>query len=650
MAYDPGLIRIDITDAGGTRYGGGPLTTVLSLSRERKLDRIGEIRFPVPATDPRSAYLQIGRRYHIYHRILGDLGEFIHRDSALRPGQHPVLEIIADDLTRELAGVNCLFNRQFSNNYLGTIVTTLLELVAGWSAGTMENVGYTTVEFRGESVLNAIVELANSGGAHFRLGIVARTLDFGLFGSASGIRCVGADIIDPAMEDADELAIISSIEIASEGAGIVNRLIPFGAGEGESQLSLRWTTIADPSYPVHSGSNPDGSTYYYIEDVTSQAAYGLVVYPLVRSDIRPLTNSDVDMTNAANALYNAALAALLARKDPQVSYRMQVKKLVGSLRPGETVCVVYRGVVTHEGVAYKWLDLNSDLTVLSIKDNFAADGSITHELEVSASGLRPMDDTGIVTQMQRDMIVLQQHVQPSMTYHKVGPYERELAPSFDVQIPVRIGSEVLLLHHALLRFATKPLRATATGVASGGGSTQTSESGGGGTSGSSGNHRHVMFSYIDDEADPMTEREYNALDGSDNLVAVALKTNQGTSLHTAGQASDHSHSLPAHTHNVTIPSHSHGLQYGIYDDTHYPQNITLWIDGVDRTAALGGPWALSDAAVGIEVEISTYLNNAAGGLRQTHTITFKCSSGSNNRGVIDAQVDMLCTIQAIAVT
>ncbi len=650
MTYDPGMIRIDIEDASGNRQGGGPLVTVCSLSRIRELDRIGGVSFPVPATDPRSAELQIGRHYKIYHKILGYLGEFIHRDTVLKPGEHPTLAVEADDLLRELVAANCLWNREYSNQYLGVIVTNLLTLAGGWSGGSVANVGYTSTEMQGESVLNAIMNLAKGGNAHFRMGSVARTLDFGTFGAASGLRCVGMDVVGPELEDNDALAIISNIEIASEGAGIVNRLIPFGAGQGEAQLSLNWTTVTDPSYPIGSAANPDGSTYYYIEDTTSQTAYGLIVAPYMRSDIRPLSNTDVDMANAANALYNTALAALLRLKDPAVSYRLSVKKLRTDLDPGEKIRVVYRGMVTYDGVPYKYVDLDADMYVLSITDKFKEDGSIEHKLEVSAAGFRPASDTGVVTEMHRDIAVIMGRVQPSISYNKVGPYLGDLVESsYDAVLDVRIGPEVLLLNHAVLRFTTRSFRTRSGSVASGGGSTTSSAGGGGGSSGASGNHDHIMFTYIDDTPPAATAREYQCAGAVSTYVYLELKTNQAESLKTSGMSANHTHTLPVHTHQVTIPPHTHPITWGVFQDTHYPQNIRLHIDGIDRTVAMGGPWAPTDAAVSVEVDITTYLVNAGGGLRQTHEVKFTVSGGTNNQGAIDMQVDMLCTIQAIAV-
>jgi hypothetical protein len=636
--YEVGDLRVDILDASGNLVGDGPLMTVMDVKRTRELDRIGGVRFPVPATDPRTQYLTAGRRYKLYHTTHGYLGEYLHRELSVAPGDRPLLTVEADDQLRELAQISTLFNRNYNNQFLGVITTDLLTLAAGWSGGSVANVGYTTAEFQGESVLSAIVNLAKGGGAHFRLN-GDRVLDFGEFGSASGVRAVlPPELSGATPTGASEICYIDSVSVAEEGGGIVNRIIALGAGQGESQLSLRWVQNINASYPVQSGTNPDGSTYYYIQDSASQTAYGTITKIYRRNDIRPISNSLGDLQNAADALYNAALATLLAHKSPQTSYKLTVRALdSAAVLPGDTLHVFYRGVVTLGGSPYKWLDIDRAMVVLSVTDEFDEKGNIRHALEVSASGIRPVSDAGLVSEMHRDLQVVRGNIQPGITYNKVGPFEEEIAPGFDVSLPVRIGPEVLFLNNAKLRFTTRPLRATVKGSAAGGGSTQTSAS----TAAHS--HDSVVFNRI----------LVSALNS--NHKAVYIHQNDGTVVFPSNDAGPAQYTKTTtaenvHSHNVTIPAHTHALDYGIYDDTNHPQNIQIWINGTDRTAALGGPWAATNAAVDVEVDIAEYFRDANGDLlQQNHEVVFKVFGGTDNQGVITAEIDMMLTIQAIAV-
>ena len=120
-------------------------------------------------------------------------------------------------------------------------------------------------------------------------------------------------------------------------------------------------------------------------------------------------------------------------------------------------------------------------------------------------------------------------------------------------------------------------------------------------------------------------------------------------IRTFDASGDHTHvvAIPDHDHAITLPAHNHDPDYGIYADNQYPQGVRVTIDGIDRTVALGGPWAASNAAIDIELNITDYLVNAAGGLRQNHTIVISCASG---QGEVEVGVEMLCSIQAIAVS
>ena len=57
----------------------------------------------------------------------------------------------------------------------------------------------------------------------------------------------------------------------------------------------------------------------------------------------------------------------------------------------------------------------------------------------------------------------------------------------------------------------------------------------------------------------------------------------------------------------------------------YPHQMTVEINGVDRTGALSGPWGVYTGAVDVEVDITDYIVNASGGLYQDHTIEFNCA-------------------------
>ncbi len=91
--------------------------------------------------------------------------------------------------------------------------------------------------------------------------------------------------------------------------------------------------------------------------------------------------------------------------------------------------------------------------------------------------------------------------------------------------------------------------------------------------------------------------------------------------HTHGVTGTTSSAETSHTHAVTLPSHTHGLVFGIYEGAGPTANanVTVTINGVDRTAALGGPFDGDFLAR----DITPYLQDAQGHpLRQRNTIVF----------------------------
>jgi hypothetical protein len=68
--------------------------------------------------------------------------------------------------------------------------------------------------------------------------------------------------------------------------------------------------------------------------------------------------------------------------------------------------------------------------------------------------------------------------------------------------------------------------------------------------------------------------------------------------------------------------------YTVFDvitSAEYPSGISIFINGTDRTTALGGPWnAGSNSQTNQVVDISPYVIDDAGGIYQNHTIELHC--------------------------
>ena len=566
--------RIDVLDSSGNPVGDGPITTADSVKRRRSLDRVGGVSFSVQGTDPKTVNIATGRQYRIIHADWGLLGTFYHARQRLGVGaDRPRLEVEAYDELIELTRKNGYFRRNFSNVAVDSVVSSLVSLVSGWSQGQIETgIGNTTVSYEGESVFEALDVLRDRWGKHFRLNGL-RTLDFGAFGDDSGLRLVRAEHAPREIENNSDIALVTNLGIATEGETIINRVIPVGAGAGTTQLTLEHVTSSDPSYPVQTGTNADGSPFYYIEDGTSQTNYDLIERVMERSDIRPLTNSTANLQNAANMLYRAALAYLLKYKDPRTTYRLQVTKLdPARLMPGDTVRLVYRGIANQSGQPYKWVDVDADLWVLDIEETYSPGGQQTVGLTVATTADRRTSDGDILASLVRDTKVFKTHVQPNLTHSPVNGLGR-LGVGKVATFEIRLQDEVLAVNRVLMRFITRPLRSSVITSAAGSAHSHVT------TIGASGDHTHTTT--IGASGDHTHTTTIGA-SGSHAHSTTIGTSGDHTHTTTIGTSGDHTHSTTigtsgSHSHSTTIGtsgSHSHTTTIGS-SGSHNHDSITL---------------------------------------------------------------------------
>jgi hypothetical protein len=158
------------------------------------------------------------------------------------------------------------------------------------------------------------------------------------------------------------------------------------------------------------------------------------------------------------------------------------------------------------------------------------------------------------------------------------------------------------------------------------------------------NHRHIVINYqvagynstgtafvyfwmiLPDGQSFNSVYTYEAAANHTHTVTGTTSSSGTSHAHTVA---DHAHAVTgttssaetSHTHSVTLPSHTHSLVFGIYEGA-VPTanaNVTVAINGTDRTAVLGGPFDGDFLAK----DITQYLQDAQGHpLRQRNTIVF----------------------------
>lgn len=657
---------IDIETPDGTKQGDGPIATATQWRHIARLDRAGEIQFTMSARDPRAALIVDhpkriaccwGQLYP--GAAIVELGAGLIESWSLKPAKtgDTQLTVGGGDLLRELThrSVGFLELRQLDGSPTALALEWIMACAPTWGlavSGYSDTGRYDYGAFAGELVLDALGKLAAHDGQHFRLadadsGRAVRWLRAYL--TPSGIRAVqGGDGV--ALEDNHEVCLIEDIEELADGYDLLTRVYPFGAGNGDNRLTLAKTSRTAPTgYTLNAASNE-------LVHTAAETALGLRIERFLSwKEIAPISNSDVDMESAADVLFDAALRELQIRGQVQKAYNLRIAKCDQILYPGQTLRVVYQGwcqLVDYAGTVtgnYHYLDIDTDLYILETTTEIDAQGLRTVALTVATVDAWPTSEAELIADQMAAGRLMEAHPQLTIAYSPVGPYTRRMDSTHPATFVARIGKEVTALNYAILRFKSSPLISSVKSMASasGGGSTATSSSGGGSTPTSGdggGTHEHAIVIHNSGSGSGLTASSV----GSGHYEVNASGINGDIQTSNASISHTHSVSVPAHTHSVDIPAHTHDLTaaYGIYQDTVYPTTISIYINGTDRTTALGGPWAAGGGSATGELEITEYLAEASGGLRQNHTIEFRCNSG---QGEIEAEIDMLVSIQAIAV-
>ncbi len=472
-------IWADVFDAAGNRLGEGPITSIGSAKITRVLDGAGEISLSLPLTDGRVNDLITNEcRVTLWlYQANGDkreLGRGILRKLNGKDANELTLSPNGPDQLDELRRKSVLLARIYNGTAVNTAVAALVGLVSGWTVDTTGITGNLYARFDGMSVLAALQEVAKNRGLHFRLN-GDKAITFGALGDTAPLRIIQAGQAAAMLnlERNDDVALIESLTWVHDSEAVANWIIPLGGGQGEAALTLKHCTrsiAGGYAYNVQTMTGPDGSTLYYLADATSIAAYGQIEKTFT-CEITPVSHSSVDLTNAANALYDAAVAYLLRYKDKQTVYSVTLKKAYETLKPGQKVPLVYKGFVYDpDGAIVSWADLNTEFWITKVTESVSADG-VTTSLEISNVD-RAVEDTAAVIVGAIESVTLKNvQVQPypavftyvyTDTVQQSGSYQRYLiypAAQFgkNAKFTLPIDDSVLSIIRVKLTIKTRPL-------------------------------------------------------------------------------------------------------------------------------------------------------------------------------------------------
>lgn len=455
------------TSAGGAL---GELLTVYELEDTRSLDKIGTCTFMLAGNDPHIAYVTPGCLFDIYDEVDGYIGRYVYRTADLNEKQDvPDLRIRADEILVELRRTLVGFKRNYYFTPVDQVIQDLVELTSGWSTECDLGIGNTSVTYEGESAYAAIDELRDRWGMHFRRKTTneyqPRVLQFGAFGADSGLIVTNLEgQIQPAYGMFRYLAQIKQLRQTTDADEIVNRVVAVGAGQGEAALTMAGATGG--AYPLLSAANQDGSLYYYVENPASIAAYGLRPKVVTFSNIRPISNSDIDIARAKTALKYAAEAYMDKHLVPKVEYELTAHGLHQNMDVGDTLRLRFNG--STNGV--NWLTVDEDFYLMDLTRKRSAKGERTARMTISSVNTRRTSDTDVIVDVVRDIKSLKLHLQPQVwwsenTYREVlDAFVGSYLPNSDrnAYFKLEFDASVTAIHSVRIRFKTFPLTSSST--------------------------------------------------------------------------------------------------------------------------------------------------------------------------------------------
>jgi hypothetical protein len=423
--------RIDIENSSGVVQGSGPITSATFFEAVNEMDRAGTFSFGMSAADPQSSVVterNIARCYAILNDTWTEIGAGVIDSIVLSVGDQGDVQYLVSGLgiPRELSQRSV---RNLELASAGTFIThsAALDAIddfapAGWTITPAASPANDNVygRFAGASVLSALIAVAEKTRTHFYYN-GSRELVFADSFADSGVRAVQArgDL-------ASGICAITNLQRIYDTFDLKTRIIPYGAGQGDTRLTLSAATRTPVAgYTLDTANN-------YIENDSATATYGLDEIALEFKDIQPISNTDADVQAAMNSLYDAAYEWLRRHSVRGEFYDLTLSECDTVLRPMQTIHVDYRDERQD-------VDINTNLNILSATVRVDLDGLRTTRLTVASLDRWAENDT--------------------------TGYTKNVDDTETATIRFRFGDEVTQLQQVLLEFQLLQFESTIKTVA-----------------------------------------------------------------------------------------------------------------------------------------------------------------------------------------
>ncbi|HEY8766054.1 MAG TPA: hypothetical protein VIP09_02130 [Dehalococcoidia bacterium] len=358
-----------------------PIVALADYEINRELNAAGSWAVSFPAPEPLAK--QIKSRWRVSIMEEGRAGYLLRRgivlDHTYRVAADGTAVVALTGMSRlyDLARQSTHQGLAFTGADIGSIANTLTGEAVTVPAGAATRKPIVT--FNDESKLAALLSAIDL--ARYNIRETFNEDGFELVSQDnvpdSGFRFVNVEQAGPELDGAaaNGMGVVAGTPtIGYDGKDVANRIIPVGADWDGKPLTLQYATTAAP-YAVQVGTNPDSSSYYYLQDADSVTANNLIEMPYVRSDVKNPSNNSGTRQAAANALFAVTAGELIKRKSEVISFASLIANgnQIDAL-PGDRVRVQFRGVVRLDNGRTTYRDVDQDFLVVKRRDS-ASGGS-----------------------------------------------------------------------------------------------------------------------------------------------------------------------------------------------------------------------------------------------------------------------------------
>lgn len=645
------------------------------------LDAYGSFSFSFPLADPDSDLLTQRKEVQIWEDGVYKYGGYITSVEDDIAENIPIKRIdgvgYVEDFLKKVTLPNKLFQNELITDILNPAYgNTLIRAPFVWQTIVQATTKDITYLSSMQPSLATFDIVRRQVGYHFRyIGDSSdpRKIEFGELGDESGIR-IRQYVIKKDEELPDNYLLVDDggLTKIENSLNIANKIFVIGGGgdNGVNQLTLRdaeaskteagYPILVDPEVPntdatydpivyQNARTGPNTFSAFYIKDQDSIDTYGLVEKAISFQDVYPLPSSgnqytDQDRKNGANELYKAGLQYLKENKDPQVTYRLNAVGNASALKSGSLVSLKYQGIiqkVSLDGnVKRIYADIDDSFFIVGYSVSYEANGYNTYVLEISNKPSKIKDDSDVIKDLVSKVYSSDRQRQGSVTTFSTH-YQDSFDNSFRFKSFLWIPEDTVFTDYIRIKIRIREFRSYSKAVGGGGAIAQSSSSNGAHSHGVTiPNHDHVMFS-VPAASFPIppggltTGLRFDFPTGGSLYAYGSVSLSGTTKTVSSGGGTFQTTTFEGfHSHTVTLPDHTHSMLFGIFEDTTPPTGVRIFIDGVDFTTQLGGPWS-SFTYVPSTLNLSADLLKAASnlGVQNTlltpglHTIEASCTAG-----------------------